>query len=236
MKNHARKIREARAKIDRHRYYEPLEAFRLAKDLVATKFDPTMEVAFRLNVDPKKADQQIRGAVVLPAGTGKKQRILVVTSTKAKEAEAAGADVVGGTEIIEKIKKGWFDFDVMVATPEIMAKLGTIGKILGPRGLMPNPKSGTVTMDVVQAINEIRKGKVEYRTDKEGNVHSILGKASFTEEQLFDNFRALLDKLIKAKPQTVKGDYILNVSISTTMGPGIKVSIPGSKSVSISNK
>lgn len=230
----SKKMREARAKIDRHRYYEPLEAFRLAKDLVNTKFDSTMEVAFRLNVDPKKADQQIRGAVVLPAGTGKKQRILVLTNTKAKEAEVAGADIVGGLEIIEKIKKGWFDFDVIIATPEIMAKLGAIGKILGPRGLMPNPKSGTVTLDVVKAIEEIRKGKVEYRTDKEGNVHSILGKASFTEQQLADNFRALFDTILKAKPQTVKGDYILNVSISTTMGPGIKVLVPGLKSSTLS--
>lgn len=230
----SKKMREARAKIDRHRYYEPLEAFRLAKDLVNTKFDSTMEVAFRLNVDPKKADQQIRGAVVLPAGTGKKQRILVLTNTKAKEAEAAGADIVGGLEIIEKIKKGWFEFDVIIATPEIMAKLGAIGKILGPRGLMPNPKSGTVTVDVVKAIDEIRKGKVEYRTDKEGNVHSILGKASFTEQQLADNFRALFDTILKAKPQTVKGDYILNVSISTTMGPGIKVLVPGLKASTLS--
>lgn len=229
MTHHARKIREARSKIDRTRYYEPIEAFRLAKNLVATKFDPTMEVAFRLNVDPKKADQQIRGAVVLPAGTGKNQKILVLTNTKAKEAESAGADFVGGIEMIEKIKKGWFDFDVIVATPEIMAKLGAIGKILGPRGLMPNPKSGTVTLDVTKAINEIKSGKVEYRTDKEGNVHSILGKASFTEQQLADNFRALFDTILKAKPNTVKGDYILNVSISTTMGPGIKVLVPGLK-------
>ncbi|ATZ16692.1 large subunit ribosomal protein L1 [Entomoplasma freundtii] len=224
----SKKLKEARSKVDRTKYYQPTEAFQLAKDLASTKFDSTVEVAFNLNIDPKKADQQIRGALVLPSGTGKTQKILVLTNTKAKEATAAGADIVGGEELVQKIaKENWFDFDVIIATPEMMAKLGAIGKILGPRGLMPNPKTGTVTMDVTKAIDDVKKGKVEYRADKEGNIHSILGKASFSNEQLENNFKAVFEAIQKAKPQTVKGDYILNVSISTTMGPGIKVAVPG---------
>lgn len=224
----SKKLKEARAQVDRTKYYQPVEAFELAKKLTATKFDPTVEIAFNLNIDPKKADQQIRGAIVLPEGTGKTQKVLVLTNTKAKEAEAAGADIIGGEELIQKIaKENWFDFDVIIATPEMMAKLGAIGKILGPRGLMPNPKTGTVTMDVTKAVEDVRKGKVEYRADKEGNVHSILGKASFTNDALENNLKAILNAIQKAKPQTVKGDYILNVSISTTMGPGIKIAVPG---------
>lgn len=224
----SKKLKEARSKIDRSKYYQPIEAFKLAKELTTTKFDATVEVAFNLNIDPRKADQQIRGAIVLPSGTGKVQKILVLTNTKTKEAQQAGADFVGGEDMIQKItKENWFGFDVIIATPEMMAKLGTIGKILGPRGLMPNPKTGTVTVDVVKAIDEIKKGKIEYRADKEGNVHTILGKTSFEKEQLEANFKVVLETIMKAKPQTVKGDYVLNATISTTMGPGIKVFVNG---------
>lgn len=221
-----KKFKDAVAKVDKNKTYAITEAVKLAKETTTTKFDSTVEVAFNLNVDPKHADQQIRGAIVLPAGTGKTQKVLVLTKTKAKEAEAAGADFVGAEELIQKIQKeNWFDFDVIIATPEMMAELGKIGKILGPKGLMPNPKTGTVTMDVVKALDDVKKGKVEYRTDKEGNIHSILGKVSFKDEDLLKNYTAILDAIKKAKPQVVKGGYIKNISVSTTMGPGIKVTI-----------
>ncbi len=219
-----KKYKVAAAKFDKNKAYEITEALNLAKETSTTKFDSTVEIAFNLNIDPKKADQQIRGALVLPSGTGKTQKVLVLTNTKVKEAKDAKADIVGGEELIEKIQKeNWFDFDVIIATPEMMAKLGVIGKVLGPKGLMPNPKTGTVTVDVAKAIDDVKKGKIEYRADKEGNLHAILGKTSFTVEKLQDNFKAIMAEVRKVKPQTVKGDYIINVTISTTMGPGIKV-------------
>ncbi|AEM68464.1 50S ribosomal protein L1 [Mycoplasma putrefaciens] len=222
----SKRFKEALAKVEKHKLYSVQDALQLAKDTSTTKFDSTVEISFNLNIDPRKADQQIRGAVVLPAGTGKSQRILVLTNTKAKEAEQAGADIVGGEELINKIKnENWFGFDVIVATPEMMAKLGAIGKVLGPKGLMPNPKTGTVTLDVAKAIDEIKKGKVEYRADKEGNVHLIIGKSSFDVQKLEQNFKTVVDEIRRVKPQTVKGDYIINVSVSTTMGPGIKVQL-----------
>ena len=222
----SKRFKEALAKVEKHKLYPVQDALQLAKDTSTTKFDSTVEVSFNLNIDPRKADQQIRGAIVLPAGTGKSQRILVLTNTKVKEAEQAGADIVGGEDLINKIKnENWFDFDVIVATPEMMAKLGVIGKILGPKRLMPNPKTGTVTMDVAKAIDEIKKGKVEYRADKEGNVHLIIGKSSFNVNKLEENFKTVVDEIRRVKPQTVKGDYIINVSVSTTMGPGIKIQL-----------
>lgn len=188
------------------------------------KFDATVEVAFRLGVDPKKADQQIRGAVVLPNGTGKTQRVLVFAKgEKAKEAEAAGADYVGESEFVEKINQGWFEFDVIVATPDMMGEVGKLGRVLGPKGLMPNPKTGTVTMDVTKAVNEIKAGKVEYRVDKAGNVHAAIGKVSFDAAKLVENFRTVNDVLQKAKPAAAKGTYVKNLSVTTTFGPGIKV-------------
>ncbi|QEH61237.1 50S ribosomal protein L1 [Spiroplasma chinense] len=222
----SKKLTAVNAKVDKTKLYPIAEAIKLAKETSITKFDSTVEVAFNLNVDPRHADQQIRGALVLPGGTGKSQKVLVLTKTKAKDAEEAGADFVGAEELIQKIQKeNWFDFDVIVATPEMMAELGKIGKVLGPKGLMPNPKTGTVTMDVKKALEEIKKGKVEYRTDKEGNIHSILGKVSFKEEDLMKNYAALFDVIRKAKPAAVKGTYIKNISVTTTMGPGIKVLI-----------
>ncbi|ACU78919.1 50S ribosomal protein L1 [Mycoplasma mycoides] len=220
----SKRFKEALSKVEKNKVYPLTQALDLAKQTSTTKFDSTVEVAFNLNIDPRKADQQIRGAVVLPAGTGKTQRVLVLTNTKTKEAEQAKADIVGGEELINRIKnENWFDFDIIVATPEMMAKLGAIGKILGPKGLMPNPKTGTVTLDVAKAVDDIKKGKVEYRADKEGNIHLIIGKVSFEIEKLEENFKAVIDEIRRVKPQTVKGDYIKNVTLSTTMGPGIKV-------------
>ncbi|AGR40734.1 50S ribosomal protein L1 [Spiroplasma taiwanense] len=222
----SKKTKEVNKKVDKAKLYPVTEAIKLAKETSITKFDATVEIAFNLNVDPRHADQQIRGALVMPGGTGKTQRVLVLTKTKIKEAQEAGADFVGAEDLIQKIaKENWFEYDVIVATPEMMAELGKIGKVLGPKGLMPNPKTGTVTVDVTKALDEIKKGKVEYRTDKEGNIHSILGKVSFKEENLMKNFSAILDVIKKAKPAAVKGTYIKNISVSTTMGPGIKVLI-----------
>ncbi len=212
--------------VDKSKVYPIAEAIELAKQTATTKFDSTIEVAFNLNVDPRHADQQIRGAVVLPKGTGKTQRILVLTNSKEDDAKAAGADFVGGKDLIEKIQKeNWFDYDVIIATPDIMAELGKIGKLLGPKGLMPNPKTGTVTPDVVKAIGDVKKGKVEYRVDKNGNIHSIIGKASFKVEDLKANYDVIYETIRKAKPAAVKGVYIKNIAITTTMGPGIKVLI-----------
>ncbi|MBQ1568183.1 MAG: 50S ribosomal protein L1 [Erysipelotrichaceae bacterium] len=204
--------------------YSPLEACELAKKTTTVKFDASIRVSFKLNVDPRQADQQIRGAVVLPNGTGKSQKILVVTQGANTEvAKNAGADIVGDKEILDKIKGGWFDFDIIVATPDMMGELGKLGKILGPKGLMPNPKTGTVTPNIAQAVEEIKKGKVEYRVDKEGNINCMIGKSSFTAEKLAENFDTLLGIINKARPAAVKGTYIQNCTISSTMGPGIKV-------------
>lgn len=211
--------------VDNTKVYPIDRALELAKQTSSLKFDATVEAAFRLNVDPRHADQMLRGSIVLPAGTGKTQRVLVITITKQKEAMESQADFVGGKEMIEKIQKGWFDFDVIIATPEIMGELGKIGRVLGPKGLMPTAKLGTVTMDVQKAIVDIRKGKVEYRVDKQGNIHVILGKVSFAQEGLKDNYLAILNTLRKVKPAAVKGAYIKNISITTAMGPGIKVLI-----------
>ena len=224
MAKKTKKYAEAIQLIDRTKAYSVTEAIELAKKTSFTKFDATVEVAFRLGVDPKKADQQIRGAVVLPNGTGKTQRVLVFAKgEKLKEAEAAGADYVGDTDYINKIQQGWFDFDVIVATPDMMGEVGKLGRVLGPKGLMPNPKTGTVTFDVEKAINEIKAGKVEYRVDKAGNIHVPIGKVSFEDSKLVENFTTIFETLQKAKPAAAKGTYMKNVAVTTTMGPGIKV-------------
>jgi large subunit ribosomal protein L1 len=210
--------------VDRTTLYNVDDAIALARKASYTKFDASVELSFRLNVDPRHADQQIRGAVVLPHGTGRTQRVLVITQgAKEKEALDAGADFVGNKEILEKIKGGWFDFDVIVATPDMMTELGKLGKLLGPKGLMPNPKTGTVTMDVTKAVNDIKKGKVEYRVDKEGNIGVLVGKLSFTDEQLHENMKTIYDLILRARPAAVKGIYMKNLVLSTTMGPGIKL-------------
>lgn len=225
MSKHGKKYNEAQKKVDKSILYEPSEALELIKNLAVAKFDETVEIVVRLGVDPRHADQQVRGAVVLPHGTGKTRKVLVFAKgDKAKEAEDAGADVVGAEDIVEKIQKeGWLDFDVAVATPDMMGTVGRLGKILGPRGLMPNPKTGTVTFDVTQAINEIKAGKIEYRVDKAGLIHAPIGKLSFDVEKLQDNFRTLMEQLIRVKPTSAKGTYIKNICISSTMGPGIKI-------------
>ncbi|EAG5366904.1 50S ribosomal protein L1 [Listeria monocytogenes] len=224
MAKKGKKYQDALKQIDANKVYTAEEAVELAKKIDFAKFDATVEVAFRLGVDPKKADQQIRGAVVLPNGTGKTQRVLVFAKgEKAKEADAAGADYVGESEFVEKINQGWFDFDVIVATPDMMGEVGKLGRVLGPKGLMPNPKTGTVTMDVTKAVNEIKAGKVEYRVDKAGNVHAAIGKVSFDAAKLVENFRTVNDVLQKAKPAAAKGTYVKNLSVTTTFGPGIKV-------------
>ncbi|EOR22003.1 50S ribosomal protein L1 [Cytobacillus oceanisediminis] len=224
MAKKGKKYLEAIKLVDRTKTYPIQEAIELVKKTSTTKFDASVEVAFRLGVDPKKADQQIRGAVVLPNGTGKTQRVLVFAKgEKLKEAEAAGADFVGDAEYITKIQQGWFDFDVIVATPDMMGEVGKLGRVLGPKGLMPNPKTGTVTFDVTKAVNEIKAGKVEYRVDKAGNVHVPIGKVSFDEAKLVENFKTIFDTMSKAKPAAAKGTYMKNVSVTSTMGPGVKV-------------
>ena len=221
-----KKYRAALEQVDSAKVYDYKEAIALAKKISTTKFDSSMEASFVLNVDPRQAEQNIRGAMVLPNGTGKTQRVLVITQgAKEDEAKAAGADFVGGVDMIQQIQGGWFDFDIIVATPDMMGQLGKLGKLLGPKGLMPNPKTGTVTMDVAKAIDEIKKGKVEYRVDKDGNINVLFGKVSFTEEALVENFKALYDRILKARPVTVKGAYLKGVTVSTTMGPGIKVTV-----------
>ena len=222
---HGKKYNDSKKLIDSLKLYEPDEAVTLVKQTGKAKFDETVEMSVRLGVDPRHADQQVRGAVVLPHGTGKKVKVLVFAKgDKATEAEAAGADYVGAEEYITKIQKeNWFDFDVVVATPDMMGLVGRLGRVLGPKGLMPNPKSGTVTMDVTRAVNEIKAGKVEYRVDKTSIVHCPLGKTSFTEQQLGENLRALMDAIVKAKPASAKGTYIRSCVVSSTMGPGIKV-------------
>ena len=221
-----KKYRAALEQVDSAKVYDYKEAIALAKKISTTKFDSSLEASFVLNVDPRQAEQNIRGAMVLPHGTGKTQRVLVITQgAKEEEAKAAGADFVGGVDMIQQIQGGWFDFDIIVATPDMMGQLGKLGKLLGPKGLMPNPKTGTVTMDVVKAIDEIKKGKVEYRVDKDGNINVLFGKVSFSEEALVENFKALYDRILKARPVTVKGAYLKGVTVSTTMGPGIKVTV-----------
>lgn len=223
MPKFGKKYQEA-AKLIEDKVYEAEEAVDLAKKTSIAKFDETVEVAVKLGVDPKHADQQVRGAVVLPYGTGKTKRVLVFAKgEKAKEAEVAGADFVGADDLVQKIQGGWADFDVAVATPDMMGTVGRLGKILGPKGLMPNPKVGTVTLDVTRAINEIKAGKIEYRTDKAGNIHAPIGKVSFDSEKLLANFHTLIDTLIKVKPAAAKGQYMRAITVSTTMGPGIKV-------------
>ncbi|TXS56420.1 50S ribosomal protein L1 [Streptomyces sp. t39] len=217
-------LRGADAKVDRERNYAPLEAVRLAKDTAATKFDGTVEVAFRLGVDPRKADQMVRGTVNLPHGTGKTARVLVfATGDRAAAAEAAGADIVGSDELIDEISKGQRlnEFDAVVATPDLMGKVGRLGRVLGPRGLMPNPKTGTVTMDVAKAVNEIKGGKIEFRVDKHSNLHFIIGKVSFDETKLVENYAAALEEILRLKPSAAKGRYIKKATLTTTMGPGI---------------
>ena len=224
MPKHGKKYVEASKLVDRANLYEVSEAIELAKKTTTAKFDETVEVAFKLGVDPRQSDQMIRGAVVLPNGTGKTQTVLVFAKgEKAKEAEAAGADFVGADDIVAKIQGGWFDFDVAIATPDMMGVVGKIGRLLGPKGLMPNPKTGTVTMDVTKAINDVKAGKIEYRVDKTGIIHAPIGKASFEQEKLEENFKTLCDVLIKAKPASSKGQYIRSVTVSSTMGPGVKI-------------
>ena len=222
---HGKKYSDAAKAIDRSVQYEVVEAIALAKKTAVAKFDETIEAHIRTGCDGRHADQQIRGAVVLPNGTGKTVRVLVFAKgDKLNEAEAAGADHVGGEELIPKIQNdGWLDFDVVVATPDMMGVVGRLGKVLGPKGLMPNPKAGTVTMDVTKAVNDIKAGKIEYRLDKSNIIHVPIGKASFTEEQLKENFDALMEAIMKAKPSTLKGQYLKSVTLAPTMGPGVKV-------------
>ena len=224
---HGKKYNEAAKLIDRATFYEPAEAIALAKNTATAKFDETIEAHIRTGCDGRHAEQQIRGAVVLPNGTGKTVKVLVFAKgDKVAEAEAAGADYVGGDELIPKIQNdGWLDFDVVVATPDMMGVVGRLGKVLGPKGLMPNPKAGTVTMDVTKAVNDIKAGKIEYRLDKTNIVHVPVGKASFTEEQLNENFNALMDAIVKAKPSALKGQYLRSITLTSTMGPGVKVSV-----------
>jgi ribosomal protein L1 len=220
-----KKYVEASSKVDKTKSYSIEEAIALAKETTVTSFDSSVELALRLNLDTKKADQQLRGAVVLPNGTGKTKKVLVIAKGEAaKAAEAAGADYVGDVNYLEKIEKeNWFDFDTMIATPDMMPLLGKLGRVLGPKGLMPNPKTGTVTMDTKTAVEDVKKGRVEYRTDSYGNVHVLIGKVSFDNEKLVENLKAFVSLILKTKPAVVKGKYILNVSVSTTMGPGIKI-------------
>jgi large subunit ribosomal protein L1 len=216
--------RAAAEKIDADALYAPLQAVRLAKGTISTKYDPTVEVAMRLGVDPRKADQMVRGTVNLPHGTGKTARVLVfATGERAEQARAAGADIVGDDALIEEVTKGRLDFDAVVATPDLMGKVGRLGRVLGPRGLMPNPKTGTVTPDVAKAVSDIKGGKIEFRVDRNANLHFIIGKASFDETQLVENYAAALDEVMRLKPSASKGRYIRKTTMSTTMGPGIPV-------------
>ena len=225
MRKLGKKYVEASNKVESSKLYTKEEAIKLVKETSITKFDSTVEVAFKLNLDTKKADQQLRGSMVLPNGTGKTKRVLVIAKGEAAEAaRAAGADYVGDTDMIEKIQnENWFDYDVIVAAPDMMAQLGKIGRVLGPKGLMPNPKTGTVTMDTKKAVTDIKKGMVEYKTDSYGNVHTVIGKVSFDEKMLLENLNYVVSTIVKAKPSVVKGKYITNISVSSTMGPGIKI-------------
>ncbi len=219
-----KKYVEAAKLVDRSMSYPIEEAVALVRKTNTVKFDASVEAAFRLNVDPRHADQQIRGAMVLPNGTGRTQKVLVIAEgPKAEEAKQAGADYVGAQDMLDEIAKGWLDFDVIIATPNMMGKLGRFGKLLGPKGLMPNPKTGTVTMDIAHAVNEVKKGKVTYRVDKQGNISCLIGKLSFTDAQLVENFKALYDQILRVRPAAVKGAYMKNVTVASTMGPGVKV-------------
>lgn len=223
----SKRFLESAEKVDKHKLYTKEEAVKLVKETATTKFDSSVEVAMHLNLDTKKADQQLRGAIVLPKGTGKAKKVLVIAKGAAADAaKEAGADYVGDTDYLDKIQKeNWFDFDVMIATPDMMPALGKIGRILGPKGLMPNPKTGTVTLDTKKAVEEVKKGRVEYRTDSYGNVHALIGKSSFSEEDLLENLKTFVSVIVKAKPSVVKGTYVKNITISSTMGPGVKVDI-----------
>jgi len=216
--------RKAAEQVDRSRLYTPAEAMQLAKQTSTVKFDATVEVAMRLGVDPRKADQMVRGTVNLPHGTGKTVRVIVFAAgEKAAEAQAAGADAVGSDDLVARIQGGWLDFDAAIATPDQMAKIGRIARILGPRGLMPNPKTGTVTMDIAKAVSDIKGGKITFRVDKHSNLHLIIGKASFDEAKLIDNYAAVLDEVLRAKPSAAKGKYLKKITVTTTMGPGVPV-------------
>lgn len=224
MPKHGKKYADALKEVDANALLEPAEAVSLVKKIAPAKFDETVEVAVRLGVDPRHADQQVRGAVVLPHGTGRTARVLVFAKgEKHKEAENAGADFVGAEDMVEKIQGGWLDFDVAIATPDMMGAVGKLGRVLGPRGLMPNPKTGTVTFDVEKAVNDVKAGKIEYRTDKAGIIHAPIGKVSFDPEKLVENFQALVDALLRAKPAAAKGTYMKSITVSSTMGPGVKV-------------
>ena len=227
MKRRGKKYTEALSKIEKNKVYTKEEAIKLVKETSTSSFDGSVEVAMRLNLDTKKADQQLRGAIVLPKGTGKTKKVLVIArGEKANQAKEAGADYVGDVDMLEKIEKeNWFDFDTMIATPDMMPLLGKLGKVLGPKGLMPNPKTGTVTVDVVKAIEEVKAGRVEYRTDSYGNIHGIIGKVSFSDEDLLANLDAFVTHIIKLRPSTVKGDYVKNISVASTMGPGVKLNV-----------
>ncbi len=224
MAKKSKKYREAQEKIDRTKYYELEEAVKMLKDISFEGFDASVELAMRLNVNPRKAEENIRGATVLPHGTGKTKRVLVFAKgDKAKEAEEAGADYVGDEELVEKVQKGWMEFDTVVAAPDMMPHVGKLGRTLGPKGLMPNPKTGTVTQDIGKAVEEIKAGKVEYRVDKVGNLHILVGKKSFSEDKLVENIRSFYETIKRLRPSTVKGVFIQNLAISTTMSPGVRV-------------
>lgn len=224
MPRYGKKYQEARKQVERTKLYDPLEAMELIKKVSPSKFDETVEAAVKLGVDPRHADQMVRGAVVLPHGTGKTRRVAVFArGEKAKEAEAAGADFVGAEDLIARVQEGWLGFDVAIATPDVMGMVGKVGRILGPRGLMPNPKTGTVTFDIARAVTEVKAGKIEYRVDKAGIIHAPIGKVSFEAEKLVDNLRTLVEALLRAKPAAAKGQYLKGISISSTMGPGVKV-------------
>jgi len=233
----SKSYRKVAERIDRDRLYSPVEASRLAKQTSTTSWDATVEVAMRLGVDPRKADQMVRGTISLPHGTGKTVRVIVfATGPKAAEAEAAGADVVGSDDLIEQIQGGFLDFDAAIATPDQMAKVGRIARILGPRGLMPNPKTGTVTTDVAKAVTDIQGGKINFRVDKQANLHMIIGKASFDEKQLVENYAAALDEVLRAKPPSAKGRYLQKVTVSTTMGPGIPIDPNRTRNVTVDDQ
>jgi len=225
MRAHGKKFGVAVARVDRSREYPITDAVKLVKEAAFAKFNETVDVAVRLGVDPRHADQVVRGTVVLPHGTGKSVRVLVITQgEKAKEAEAAGADFAG-IEYVQKLKDGWLECDVIVATPDVMGQLGQLGRILGPRGLMPNPKAGTVTLDVAKAVREIKAGKIEFRVDKTGNVHAPIGKVNFSEQQLAENLQAFMDTIVRAKPAAAKGQYLRGATVSSTMGPGVRIEL-----------
>lgn len=232
MPTHGKNYRKSAAIIDRTSTYAPLAAMRLAKQTATASFDSTVEVAFRLGVDPRKADQMVRGTVSLPHGTGKTARVVVfAVGERAQQAIEAGADEVGGDELIEKVQGGWTDFDAAIATPDLMGKVGRLGRVLGPRGLMPNPRTGTVTMDVAKAVTEIKGGRIDFRVDKHANLHVILGKASFSDTQLAENYAAVLEEVLRLKPSSSKGRYLVKGTVSTTMGPGIPLDVTKTRGV-----